>query len=609
VDVFAPGSAVTSTWIGSDTATNTISGTSMASPHVAGIAALFLEKNPLASPLAVATSITANATPGKVTNPGAGSPNRLAWMSYIGDPSGDTVPPTVAITAPASGSSLQNTVNVIADATDNIGVTRVDFLVDGVFKSSDTTAPFEYAWDTLSAGNGAHSLQAVALDAAGNVATSTVVNVTVANAGEATYDPGRKVPTCNTVGKLCDTGATLVNGRGPVGPEPNAPNTINASCADGASGVYHSDESIDRVRVSTVDGTNFAPGKQVKVDVNVWAFSSFSSDFLDVYYANDAANPVWTLVGTVQPTGAGAQTLSTTYTLPVGGAQQAIRASFRYSGTASTCSTGSYDDRDDLVFAVGSGGDETPPVVGITTPAAGTVRGTIKVRAAATDDVQVARVDFYANSILIGSDSGPLYGAVWDTTKVPNGTYALTARATDTSGNIATSAPVEVIVDNVASCSASIDLLENGTFEAGNVGWVATSGVIQTSAVPAPRTGSWLAWLNGWGIARNDELAQWASIPPDACSAVLRFWVRVETEEKGPQAVDTLTITVKDSAGQVIAQLPVISNLNATAGYVERTIDLSAFRGKVVQLSIVGKEDVSLATSFFIDDASFVVTR
>ena len=77
--MFAPGSSITSAWYTSTTATNTISGTSMASPHVAGVAALYLQGNPSASPATVTNAITSTATTGKVTNAGSGSPNRLLY--------------------------------------------------------------------------------------------------------------------------------------------------------------------------------------------------------------------------------------------------------------------------------------------------------------------------------------------------------------------------------------------------------------------------------------------------------------------------------------------------------------------------------------------------
>jgi subtilisin family serine protease len=79
LDIFAPGSSITSAWSTSDTATNTISGTSMASPHVAGVAALYLATHTSASPSTVRNAIVNSATTNVLTSIGSGSPNRLLY--------------------------------------------------------------------------------------------------------------------------------------------------------------------------------------------------------------------------------------------------------------------------------------------------------------------------------------------------------------------------------------------------------------------------------------------------------------------------------------------------------------------------------------------------
>jgi hypothetical protein len=99
--------------------------------------------------------------------------------------SGDTAPPTVAVVWPSSGATLAWTVTVIADASDNVGVAGVEFLVDGAPVGAQATAEpngrYWIAWDTTTVPNGSHALAARARDAAGNTTTSTGVPVTVAN--------------------------------------------------------------------------------------------------------------------------------------------------------------------------------------------------------------------------------------------------------------------------------------------------------------------------------------------------------------------------------------------------------------------------------------------
>lgn len=95
---------------------------------------------------------------------------------------GDTQSPTTSITAPASGATVSGTTNVTASASDNVGVTSVEFYLDNVLQSTDTTSPYSWSWNTAATSNGSHSLTSKAYDAAGNAGTSAAVTVTVSNA-------------------------------------------------------------------------------------------------------------------------------------------------------------------------------------------------------------------------------------------------------------------------------------------------------------------------------------------------------------------------------------------------------------------------------------------
>jgi hypothetical protein len=169
----------------------------------------------------------------------------------------------------------------------------------------------------------------------------------------AAFDPPLQAPACASPGRGCDSGALLA-GRDTMagGAEPNQPNTVAGSCADGTAGQFHVRESVDHLRVQTVDGTAMAAGKTVRVEVGLWAYGhGLSPDTLEVFAAADATSPAWTRIGSLRPPRGGQQTATFTYTLPAG-PLQAVRARLRYLGEPGPCGRGRYDDHDDLVFAV-----------------------------------------------------------------------------------------------------------------------------------------------------------------------------------------------------------------------------------------------------------------
>src|SRR3989344_620791 len=94
----------------------------------------------------------------------------------------DTTVPTVSLTAPANNASVSGTINITATASDNFGVTNVEFYLDDVLNSTDTSSPYSYSLNTTALTNAAHTITAKAYDAAGNATISSAVTVTVNNA-------------------------------------------------------------------------------------------------------------------------------------------------------------------------------------------------------------------------------------------------------------------------------------------------------------------------------------------------------------------------------------------------------------------------------------------
>ncbi len=262
------------------------------------------------------------------------------------------------------------------------------------------------------------------------------------------------------------------------------------------------------------------------------------------------------------------------------------------------------------MFAVGGSGDTTAPATAMTSPSTGaTLTGTVTVSANASDNVGVSRVDFYAGATLIGSDSTAPYSLSWNTTSVANGDYALSTRAFDASGNSGASANVSVTVSNaVSACGITEQMLLNPGFESGNVSWTASTGVIASNASTA-RTGSWRALLAGKAIDTTYTLYQQLTIPSTACTASLKFWLKITTDEMTPIQYDKLFVELRSSTGTVLKSLATYSNLNKGTAFVERSFDVSAYKGQTIRVFFKATEDTSLATSFFVDDASLTITR
>jgi serine protease len=146
------------------------------------------------------------------------------------------------------------------------------------------------------------------------------------------------------------------------------------------------------------------------------------------------------------------------------------------------------------------------------------------------------------------------------------------------------------------------NLLLNPGFEEGAVSW--TSDHADTFETGAnARTGSRFAGLNGWGRATSYKLDQAFAVPSAVSAASLSFYLKVQSDETtASSAYDTLKVQV--ISGGTTTTLATYSNLNESTGYVQKQLDLSAYKGKSVTLRFLGVEDSSLSTYFFLDDAA-----
>ncbi|HLK53562.1 MAG TPA: hypothetical protein VKU42_08890, partial [Candidatus Angelobacter sp.] len=145
--------------------------------------------------------------------------------------------------------------------------------------------------------------------------------------------------------------------------------------------------------------------------------------------------------------------------------------------------------------------------------------------------------------------------------------------------------------------------------------WVLTSthtplSIINSSASEPPHTGTFDAWMNGWGTTTTDTVMQQVTIPAAATAATFSFWLHINTAETTTTtAFDTLQVQIRNSSGTVLQTLATFSNLNHNTGYTQQTFNVLSFKGQTIQVFFVGAEDSSLQTSFVLDDISLKVTQ
>jgi hypothetical protein len=227
----------------------------------------------------------------------------------------------------------------------------------------------------------------------------------------------------------------------------------------------------------------------------------------------------------------------------------------------------------------------------------GTVGTAVSLQIHATDSASGQTLTYSASGLpgglSINSSSGLITG-----TPTTAGTSNVTVTATDTT-NASGSASFTWTINPSGGCSAS-QLLGNPGFESGSTIWAATPAVIGQNGPAEPaHSGTWDAWLDGYGTTHTDTLSQSVTIPAACHNTTFSFWLHIDTAETTrTTAFDKLTITAN---GTTIATF---SNLNHASGYQQHSYSLASFAGQKVTLKFSGTEDASLQTSFVVDDTA-----
>ncbi len=199
--------------------------------------------------------------------------------------------------------------------------------------------------------------------------------------------------------------------------------------------------------------------------------------------------------------------------------------------------------------------------------------------------------------LAINSTSGLISG-----TQTTAGTSTATVTATD-AANATGNTSFTWTITAATGCAGAGQKLANPGFESGASTWTATGGVIgQPGSAQPPRSGSWNAWLDGYGSAHTDTLSQSVTIPAGCSTYTLSFWLHVDSAETTTTTqYDKLTATLGTTT------LATYSNLNKSTGYVQKTFNVAGFAGQTVTLKFTGAEDGSLQTSFVVDDTALTV--
>ena len=431
----------------------------------------------------------------------------------------DITAPVVSVTAPVNNATVSGTVAIIASASDNVGVSNVEFYANGVLLFAGNVAPYTYNWNTTTVANGSYTLTAKAYDNAGNIAQSSNKTVTVSNDTTAPTVSVFTMPSSANSLTVVVSSFTATDLVGVTGYLITKTATAPAATATGWSASAPTSFTFS----STGSQTAYAWAKDAAGNVSARKSATVIIDttapIVSAFQLPATATSLSVAISSLSATdsvGVTGYLITESATAPAAAASgwsASAPSLFTFSSTGSKTAYAWAKDNAGNISASRSATvsitlpDTTAPVVSFTAPGNNSkVNGTVAITSSASDNVGVSRVEYYINGTLLYISNVAPYMCNWNTTSVANGIYTLTAKAYDTAGNIGQSSNVSVtVLNDTTTPTVSIGVRKASSGVSGLLSVTATSndnvgvsrvefyvnGTLASTATVAPYIFNW----------------------------------------------------------------------------------------------------------------------
>jgi hypothetical protein len=425
----------------------------------------------------------------------------------------DITLPTVTLDSSASSIAASSPVTLTAAASDDVGITKVEFYKDGVLVSTDDKAPFAYSFTAAFSGNGSSNYTAKAYDTAGNVATSDALNITVNIPDDASPTValsssdtnvtlmGAQTLTAVASDNVAVTKVEFYQGSTLLGTDSSAPFTQTVTYGAANNGNYaYTAKAFDNANNSTVSNT-------LNVIVNV------PDTTLPTVSLSSSANPVVSTTGIVLTAAASddvgvskvefyrdntllATDSSAPYELPLS-FTAAQSGSYNYSAKAFDPTGNTASSAISLTVAVP---DTTAPTISLLSSSNPVVsNAAITLSATVSDDIGVVKVRFFENSVLKSEDTSAPFSAPAQYNAADSGSRTWTATAFDAAGN-STTATLALTVSVPDTTAPTVTLLSSAS----------SSGVILNATASDDIGVTRIDFYNGATLLGSDATAPYA---------------------------------------------------------------------------------------------------